>query len=197
MSDGEDVSAPAIDAPVPGRECGDCGLCCKLLAITELSKPENRWCGYFKAGKGCSTYAERPSSCRTFFCGWRRAANLGDEWRPNRARMMLYTDEKGSRLFVHVDPGFPGAWLEQPYYAQLKRWSSAVKDGRQVIVRIRDRMIVILPNRDIDLGVVASGDTVRTFQVMTVRGVEYSAEKIAKTAETSPDAAAAASAPTA
>lgn len=27
----------------PGRQCGDCTLCCKVMAIEELAKPASAW----------------------------------------------------------------------------------------------------------------------------------------------------------
>lgn len=172
------AAGPERDAPVAHRSCGSCGLCCKLLAIAELEKPLNKWCSHYRAGAGCTIYEHRPESCRGFYCSWRRRADLGEEWFPGRSRIILYSDETGRRLFVHVDPGFPGAWRAEPYFSQIKRWSLQVKDGRQVLVRIGERMIAVLPTREIDLGVIRSGDVIRTYPVETPNGVEYLAEKI-------------------
>ena len=168
------------DEPVAHRSCGSCGLCCKLLAITELDKPINVWCTHYRQGAGCTIYEQRPEGCRGFYCSWRRRGDLGDEWFPARSRIILYSDETGQRLFAHVDPGFPGAWRAEPYYSQLKRWSQQVAQGRQVLVRIGERMIAVLPTREIDLGVIRTGDVIRTYPVETANGVEYFAEKVSK-----------------
>ena len=53
---------------VPGRECGTCMLCCKVMAIDALGKPPGVWCRHIKRGVGCDIYEQRPSECRTFYC---------------------------------------------------------------------------------------------------------------------------------
>lgn len=41
------------------RRCGDCQLCCKLLAVKALNKPNNTKCVHQKFGKGCTIYHNR------------------------------------------------------------------------------------------------------------------------------------------
>ena len=55
---------------VPGRSCGTCTLCCKLLQVPEVEKPLGEWCRHCDKGVGCTIYAERPQRCRDFFCGY-------------------------------------------------------------------------------------------------------------------------------
>ena len=65
------------------------------------------------------------------------------------------------RLAVHVDPAFPNAWREEPYYGMLKRFSRDAVDAEgQVVVYLKKRVIVILPDRDVELGELASGDRI-------------------------------------
>ena len=72
----------------PNR-CGECGMCCQLLAIEALEKPGGPWCAHFK--DGCSIYEDRPDACRGFRCAWLKAERLAPElrleleWRPGRA----------------------------------------------------------------------------------------------------------------
>ena len=68
-----------------GKSCGDCGLCCKLMGVTALAKPQGKWCPHFSRRAGCKIYEDRPHDCREFICYWLHAPNLGDEWRPDRA----------------------------------------------------------------------------------------------------------------
>ena len=42
------------------RTCGDCTLCCKVMAIEELAKPVGTWCPHCKPGRGCRIYPDRP-----------------------------------------------------------------------------------------------------------------------------------------
>ena len=73
-------------------------------------------------GKGCGIYETRPTDCRTFFCEWMLTTSLGAEWKPERAKFALVTGE-GGHLTAFVDPGFPAAWRNTPYFETFKRWS--------------------------------------------------------------------------
>ena len=52
------------------RACGDCTLCCKVMAIEELAKPAGQWCRHCKPGRGCLIYDSRPAECSAFDCLW-------------------------------------------------------------------------------------------------------------------------------
>jgi uncharacterized cysteine cluster protein YcgN (CxxCxxCC family) len=156
MSDGE----KDVVALVPGRTCGDCSLCCKLVGIDELHKPAGSWCPHCDPGNGrCTIYADRPAECRSFYCSWLISPNLGPEWRPTKCKMVLYVEGERNVLAVRVDPGDPGAWRRDPYYRQLKEFAIKEADGRyRVLVYVNNRVIVILPNKDVDVGVMKPGD---------------------------------------
>lgn len=156
---------------VPGRACGGCTLCCKVLAIEALQKPLGTWCAHCAAGKGCRIYERRPQECRDYYCAWLTWPEASEAWRPSRAKIVLDFDRSGQALRAHVDPGRPGAWKAEPYYSQLKRWASQPGEGqRLVIVMIDDRAIVVLPDRDIDLGRIGPGETIATEQRRTPGG---------------------------
>ena len=53
-----------------GRECGECGQCCKLIGVRELEKAPHVWCRYYKRGMGCGVYEGRPQGCADFACDW-------------------------------------------------------------------------------------------------------------------------------
>jgi hypothetical protein len=93
------------------------------------------------------------------------ASGLGDEWKPERARLALVRTEAGHRLTALVDPGYPGAWRRSPYYENLRRWAleAAQKwpDLYLVDVMIGQRCIVILPDREVDVGVLGPDEAVR------------------------------------
>jgi hypothetical protein len=74
---------------------------------------------------------------------------------------MVVCSESGNCIAVHVDPSFPANWRKEPYYSQLKKWSSmGVDNGMQVVVYIKDRATVILPNKEVELGLVAHDDII-------------------------------------
>src|SRR5262245_31688695 len=111
-----------------GRKCGSCSLCCKLLDIPEIDKPDNQWCKHCKPGHGCTIYDMRPPVCRAFACQWLVNSSLGMEWLPTRSKMVLRNvpSAGGLVLNVSVDPGYPNAWRKSPYYEHLKHLSTRI-----------------------------------------------------------------------
>ena len=97
---------------VPGRICGECSVCCVALNIDsgEFQKFPGVPCSYLRAGKGCSIHATVFRTCREYHCGWRYFARLGDEWRPDKAGVLVdfqteelpaaYSGRTGVRLMV-------------------------------------------------------------------------------------------------
>jgi uncharacterized cysteine cluster protein YcgN (CxxCxxCC family) len=168
-----------LEAPAPGRSCGECSLCCKLPYIEHpsLNKPAAVWCRHCKPGKGgCTIYDTRPSPCRDFLCYWLALPELSDEWRPNVCKLVVCGEADGNRIAVHVDPGSPDRWREEPYYSQLKAWAEIGADnGMQVVVYLKDTATVILPNKDIDLGHVAHEDIIMVRELDIPIGRDWNA----------------------
>lgn len=162
MTDTQPIPAPESEV-VPGRSCGTCTLCCKVVAVSELGKPPGVWCPHCVRSKGCGIYATRPGDCRTFFCHWMVEKGLSADWKPERAKFALVTTSGGITAFV--DPGFPAAWRASPYFETLKRWAAEGLRGGQnvrvVTVRIGARAIVVLPEREVDMGAVGPDEMVR------------------------------------
>jgi hypothetical protein len=174
------TSSPSRD-PVPGRACGSCTLCCKTVAVAELAKPIGVWCPHCHRSKGCTIYDARPASCREFYCQWMLLETLGPEWKPDRAKFALMVTADG-HLAACVDPGFPSAWRQSPYYENLKQWARQRADDPAsawpgVDVWIGPRCIVILPDRDVDLGPVSAEEAIRVDRKMTEMGEVYEARK--------------------
>ena len=90
-----------------GKSCGECGLCCKLIGVESISKPQFVWCKSYRKGVGCKVYDDRPSDCRAFVCYWMHTPNLGEEWRPDRCGFVMHIADGGTRLNIEVDPGSP------------------------------------------------------------------------------------------
>jgi hypothetical protein len=75
--------------------------------------------------------------------------------------MVLHLVATGNmdKLVVHVDPGSPLSWQKEPYYSQLKIWAQNIeKQNGLVNIYIGKRVIVVLPNKDVDLGIFNLGD---------------------------------------
>ena len=163
----------------PSRTCGTCSLCCKLLGIGELNKPSGTWCSKCNPPHGCTIYNDRPNECREFACVWLENPTLSEDWKPASSKIVLYFIDNGSRLIAHVDPGSPDVWRRQPYYDQLKAWARrGIRSKPKVVVRIENRLIAILPDRDVDLGRVAEGDQIFIGERWTPSGPRYVAEKL-------------------
>ena len=85
-----------------GKSCGDCGLCCKLMGVESIAKPQFVWCREYKRGLGCRIYADRPHDCGAFVCYWLHMPNLDEAWRPDRAGFLMHIAEGGARLNIEV-----------------------------------------------------------------------------------------------
>jgi hypothetical protein len=137
----------------PGRECGDCTLCCKVMAIEELAKPAGSWCPHCKPGRGCLIYADRPAECRAFSCLWLTDDRFGPHWKPNKSKLVLTTSQDG--LEIRCDPGFPDAWRREPFRSEIGNLAlSGEAHDVAVLVIVGDKMTLVTPDREFDLGVV-------------------------------------------
>lgn len=157
---------------VPGRSCDGCTLCCKLVAVEPLNKPRDKWCTHCDIGKGCRIYETRPEPCRIFRCGYLLTDQMAEHWRPARARMVVLYDGNANRVFVFTDPARPGVWRSEPYRADINEWAkTAAANGGQVLVMAGPNTIALLPDREIDLGVVGPGQLIVTVEKQNAPGV--------------------------
>jgi hypothetical protein len=177
----------------PGRECGDCTLCCKVMAIEELAKPVSSWCPHCKPGCGCRIYANRPAECRTFSCLWLVNDRLDERWKPNKSKLVLTTSEDG--IEVRCDPGFPDAWRREPFRNEIREWAvSGETHDVTVVVIVGERMTLVTPDREFDLGVVRPDERIvrelegtRVVNVAVVKESDLSREQITKQIRPEPD----------
>ncbi|HEX9462136.1 MAG TPA: hypothetical protein VGB82_06015 [Alphaproteobacteria bacterium] len=153
-------------APVPGRGCNGCTLCCLVLAVQELAKPALQACRHCDFGAGCTIYADRPRQCQTYFCGYLEVPEVPEYWHPLVSHMVLQTVEEPRKLLVHVDPNAPNSWLVEPYYSDLKRWGGLAleRDGR-VYVLVRSTTVIMFADRHADLGVLKGGELIDVVSV--------------------------------
>ncbi len=145
---------------IDGRECGRCSLCCKAVRVNEINKPPGQWCKHCAPGRGgCIIYATRPTPCRHFLCMWLVTEELGEDWFPASAKLVVSMEAGGKRISVSVDPSSPARWREEPYYSRIKGWARfGATVNSQVLVNVGKKVTVVLPNKDIDLGEVESED---------------------------------------
>ncbi|WP_159010659.1 hypothetical protein [Bradyrhizobium sp. S69] len=148
------VAVPSADnAVTANKTCGECTLCCKVMAIEQLAKPVGAWCPHCRPGRGCQIYPERPAECRTFSCLWLVNDLLDQRWKPSKSRFVLTTSEDG--IEVRCDPGFPDAWRKEPFRSEIHEWAvSGETHDVTVVVITGQRMILVTPDREFDLGIV-------------------------------------------
>jgi hypothetical protein len=85
--------------------------------------------------------------------------SLGEHWRPNKCKMVLRVESDGKLIAVHVDPSDPTAWRREPYFQELKQFANrGVEVNQRVIVYIKNRVIVIFPNKEVEVGTMNPGD---------------------------------------
>jgi hypothetical protein len=67
----------------------------------------------------------------------------------------LTTSEDG--IEVRCDPGFPDAWRKEPFRSEIRQWAiSGEGHDVTVVVITGEKMILVTPDREFDLGVVGS-----------------------------------------
>jgi hypothetical protein len=167
--------AEAVATAAPGKSCGDCTLCCKVMQIAALGKAAGAWCGHCRIGAGCKIHAAKPGECGDFFCGYLQDPRLGEEWRPSKSKIVLVAELGGRRIAAHVDPQRPDAWRQEPYYSQLKAW--AASGDIQITAQVGRRVTVLLADDDIDLGFVAEDERIVTRRVATPAGIRSEVAK--------------------
>lgn len=138
------------------RTCGECTMCCKLLAVEELDKPAGSWCKLVQIGKGCGDYENRPASCRAFECMWLQTENISDDMRPDLVRAVLSMTTDGRRIQVHIDPATPDHYKKNSVLAEFIY--GVRENGLDVIVvSEKDGKRVFLPSKQNALALASTG----------------------------------------
>lgn len=90
MRAGTDLETTLLGPVLADRACGDCTACCSVLTVDtpDFKKPAGTPCQHL-AAQGCGIHAVRPDICRTWFCAWRRVAELPDWARPDRSGILV------------------------------------------------------------------------------------------------------------
>jgi len=165
----------------PTRECGECTLCCKLLGVDSIGKEAGVWCCHCGTRGGCAIYDTRPHECRNFICAWLQSPMLDDRWKPSVCKFVVAPEHGGMKLKVAVDPARPDAWRKEPFYSHFKNWiRQGAARGAELIVLIGKRTIVMLPDRDVDLGILGEDERVVIGRLETPVGPRFDALKLHK-----------------
>jgi hypothetical protein len=130
-----------MDYLVPGRQCGDCKICCVLPPIDEpeMQKQTNATCRHRLAG-GCDIYETRPSVCRTYFCGWRQLAFLDEDWRPDISGVLIESGTQatvGAQSLVLTLVANPLKTVREPRFQDFIR--KAIEQNRSIFLCLPGR----------------------------------------------------------
>jgi hypothetical protein len=86
---------------------------------------------------------------------------LGEHWLPSRSKLVVAFKPDGMEIVVHVDPGVPYAWRAEPYRSEIRSLAAhAARTAYTVFVQVGRRVIVVFPDREVDLGVVAEDERI-------------------------------------
>jgi hypothetical protein len=139
------------------------------MRVEEIAKQPGVWCKDCAPGKGgCKIYESRPAACRDFLCCWLVLEELGPEWFPASAKLVLQSEQ--TRLSVWVDPAFPNRWLEEPYWSRIRTLARRLVDHQQVLVFVGKKVIAVLPNKEVDLGEVEADDHIMVGELIVPPG---------------------------
>src|SRR3984893_4955306 len=119
---------------IPGKACGECSFCCKVLEIAELAKSAGKLCDHcLNSGSGgCGIYAGRPQVCRDYECLWKGDRDMSPRLRPDRTGTILMEDPDSDEYRAVCDPEKPFAWLTPLVFKHLV---AMAKNGRIVAPR--------------------------------------------------------------
>jgi hypothetical protein len=123
------------------RECGGCTLCCKLLAVPAIEKPQDKWCKHCTIGVGCAINGseQRPEACGLFDCLWLQGYG-DDNMRPDKSKVVMGMTSDGKSLVLYVDPSRPEAFREP---AIDKTIDKLIANGMKVFVVCGDKRRMI------------------------------------------------------
>ena len=141
------------------------------MGIVEMEKPRGVWCDHAVPGQGCAIYDQRPQSCRVFSCLWLLDPALGEEWKPEKSKLVIVPDNDNKATRVYVDSSSPDAWKREPYHrALLDFMQNGLLEGRLLFINVGNKNALLLPDakdgwRLEDLGKLREGDEVRLKRV--------------------------------
>jgi hypothetical protein len=114
------------------RQCSTCTLCCRLMTVHSLNKPDGEMCQHC-TGTSCGIYARRPLDCRQWSCLWKvdNGRALGDDLRPDRCGFIVnLADARDGVGLVHIIVDDEGNAEEET----VERVAAYFTDRRNVVL---------------------------------------------------------------
>jgi hypothetical protein len=128
---------------IPGKACGSCSFCCKVLEIDEFVKAAGVLCEHCSASGGCGIYMERPQVCRDYQCLWKEDRGLPAPMRPDKVGTLLMDDPDSDEYHAVCDPEKPFSWRNPLVFKHLV---ATAKEGRIVVAKAGLRAWRIFPD---------------------------------------------------
>lgn len=119
------------------RSCGSCSLCCTVMGIMELGKPDNQRCPKLNDIGRCTIYPTRPEECRSYSCMW-RAGLLPKHLSPERIHAVCNVSNDGKILVFNIDTRFPYRHKKGPLFDFIEEHS---QDFMIMVVQGDERLI--------------------------------------------------------
>lgn len=139
---------------IPGRECGECRVCCVIFAIDEpgLSKEPGEPCRHICTA-GCEIYASRPATCSSFHCAWRQTLALPDSARPDQLGVLFYITGRARPRGVFDNVSLVAVAIDDPAALDRPEARAVIdKFARSALPihrRWRDEQVLIHPSADL------------------------------------------------
>lgn len=112
------------------KECDGCTMCCELLPVPQLQKPESVLCGQCEVKVGCRIHNVRPMVCRTFDCVYIQDIDMDLELRPDNCKVMF--EKVTDTLYLALElPRNVGSWKSEKVLGFIKELN---KKGISIIV---------------------------------------------------------------
>ncbi len=141
------TASRAAGGLVPGRSCGSCTACCRILEIKALDKPAGVLCRH-STGRSCGIYPERPEACAQWHCLWRRIAALPDALRPDRSGVVFGLERRppgpgASEGACIVGRALDGAQAFERWEA-IEAFAMFVREGSLPVWKAYDRHATLM-----------------------------------------------------
>lgn len=121
------------------NECENCNLCCKLMAIAAIDKPENEYCQFISDGK-CSIHGiTQPVECKNFECFYR--AKIVDE-NPVDSHVVIFTANYMGKLSL-----FFLEEIEESAMQYSKLMLIALGNGYNVVRRFNGYSTIVIDTK--------------------------------------------------
>jgi hypothetical protein len=129
------------------QPCGDCQLCCELIAIHALDKPTYQLCPN-QCATGCAIHGTHPDECRTYACFWKmRWIDEGVEFRPDNLGAVFDFEQTVHGPVIRVWQTESGMVLDHPEVRRITiEMANQLKTPVFVNYMNNDRSIFLIPS---------------------------------------------------